>query len=89
MDTHCSLEHIEKHDVPCRKARDEHAADVVLLRGEFASEYYLAPLARYDSGVICELGEAFHIVSYEFQVRNAAAPQAYGSLEVELWANVP
>ena len=58
LDTHCPLEHVEKHDVHRRKACDERAADAVLFRGELASEYRLAALARNDSWVIRELGEA-------------------------------
>ena len=58
LDTHISFEHVEKYDVHRRKARDKRAADAILLRGELASEQRLAPLARQDSGVICELSGA-------------------------------
>jgi hypothetical protein len=38
LDTHISFEYVEEHDVHRRKARDERAADAVLLQGELASE---------------------------------------------------
>jgi hypothetical protein len=38
MDAHVSFEHVEEHDVHRRKARDERAADAILLLGELASE---------------------------------------------------
>jgi hypothetical protein len=55
LDTCIAFEYVEERDVPRGEARDERAADAILLRGEIASEEGLTPRARQDGGVICEL----------------------------------
>jgi hypothetical protein len=54
---------VEGSDVLLCEARDQRAANALLLRSELASEQGLAPRGRQDSGEIGRLNEAIRVIS--------------------------